>query len=245
MRRAHCVGKRALRAKTRDEAACKAQREHVARPVGNLAGDARRFREHCHTAIDMQDADALWRWHGGDQPSPSPRAGNRRHILRRAQCREIRARQTRELPEVGGEHICLGHEARSQRFGDLRFDVETRRFIAHHRIDDDDWPLERVAVSLAARCGAHLRDRLRGYGNLLGMREMTRDHSIDQREQAVRGDPFQHLRHHVCADGASARRPPAGMAAEQAGGHMDRIDLHRAQHVGRYAPANAGSGDIG
>ena len=74
---------------------------------------------------------------------------------------------------------------------------------------------------------------------------MPRHDCIDQREEPVRLDARQHPRHDISLHRRSAGRPPARVAPEQAGRHMDMIDLQRPEHVGRYASANPAGGDEG
>ena len=140
---------------------------------------------------------------------------------------------------VARDQICARDEQVLLRPRRLLAHIKSIPDVAHHGVDHH----ERLAPRPAR--GADSVDGARGDFDLVRGSEIAGEDRVGQFEQAVGGDAIQHVLHRGGGHGRAARLAPARMAAEQRRGHMDRINLQGPQHVGRYAPANAGSGDIG
>ena len=121
---------------------------------------------------------------------------------------------------------------------DLRNQAET--------IEDDPERLEAIRLRRV-----ELRDLCRKYGETLadviafGDECRRRLDELTNRERRAAELEDELAQATARRDRAAAGRAPAGVPAEEAGGDMDRIDLHRAKHVGRYAPTDPAGSDVG
>jgi hypothetical protein len=90
-------------------------------------------------------------------------------------------------------------------------------------------------------------DAVDGFGrdlDLFGRGEVAGEDGVAIAEEAVALDPLQHAAHCLGRDSSSARWTPAGMAAQQRGGHQHRIHFKRRKHEGGYAAPDTGASHI-